>query len=508
MRGSKFMKKMLLLLIALITAAGSLSAAEYYLYGRVFDATGSSGTAASANSFGSLHAYRTGIPAQIGLQNPGSQIYKATGVLPAYYNSDLGDAQWTTAPAAGQTVISIIEVYNPQFAWAGDSYVAATGTGISTDDINNFETDLSDVQLHVIPTPVIISQDPAQIVIGLTGMDMDLVYGYTVYRSTTVAGVYASIGTVLQNRGNAIQYTDNTGLVYGQAYYYKFGVNFNWGGGGGAAAYYSTGAESLASSSGSIATLTNTPTASPTGSDTATCTYTQTFTCTGTDTATPTGTYTATQASTGSDTPTPTNTATSTGTATCTPTYTGTSTITDTPTITETTTDSPTGTNTPVDTETGTDTVTPTVTMTGTGTYTVTDTPTPPPTDTVTPTVTVTLTGTVMPTETMTPLVSVPTPPVAEQPIAYPQPASDTITFAYKLRAPSATVKIYVYNLMGTQVAVFGPYAGIAGINTAKIDPAQPDKGLSKFAPGIYFYIIKAPDSGSRFDVQKFEVEK
>jgi hypothetical protein len=97
----------------------------------------------------------------------------------------------------------------------------------------------------------------------------------------------------------------------------------------------------------------------------------------------------------------------------------------------------------------------------------------------------------------------VPTPPVNSQPIAYPQPADSTITFAYKLLAPSSSVSIYVYNLMGAQVAVFGPAAGVTGVNSY-----TPPEGISKFAPGIYFYIVKAPDSGTKFNVDKFIVER
>jgi hypothetical protein len=59
---------------------------------------------------------------------------------------------------------------------------------------------------------------------------------------------------------------------------------------------------------------------------------------------------------------------------------------------------------------------------------------------------------------------------------------------------------------MGTQVAVFD-----AGQGTASLPPMPPDIAtfdISKFAPGVYFYIVKAPDSGSKFNVEKFEVER
>jgi hypothetical protein len=89
---------------------------------------------------------------------------------------------------------------------------------------------------------------------------------------------------------------------------------------------------------------------------------------------------------------------------------------------------------------------------------------------------------------------------VSNEPIVYPQPADNTITFAYTLSARSG-VKIFVYNLVGAQVAVFEQAAGAAGINTAECD-------VSKLSPGIYFYIIKAPDSGVKFKVNKFMIKK
>ena len=120
-------------------------------------------------------------------------------------------------------------------------------------------------------------------------------------------------------------------------------------------------------------------------------------------------------------------------------------------------------------------------------------------TQTVTPTWTGT--GTITVTATVTQTSTVTTPPVIYQPIAYPQPASQKITFAYKLTA-AAQVKIYVYNLMGSQVAVFEAAAAGPGINSS------PAFDISKFAPGVYFYMVKTTDPAVKFDVQKILVER
>jgi hypothetical protein len=85
-------------------------------------------------------------------------------------------------------------------------------------------------------------------------------------------------------------------------------------------------------------------------------------------------------------------------------------------------------------------------------------------------------------------------------PIAYPQPAGDKITFGYSLSSASA-IKIYVYNIMGTQVAVFEQAINKAGTNTAVFS-------VRKFTPGMYFYIIKVPGTDIKFKATKFMVER
>jgi hypothetical protein len=122
-------------------------------------------------------------------------------------------------------------------------------------------------------------------------------------------------------------------------------------------------------------------------------------------------------------------------------------------------------------------------------------------TATFTPSITRTSTITQTPTITTT-FTPIPTPCLVCEciPIAYPQPAKNSLTFGYALSTGSS-VKVYVYNLMGTQVAVFENAFAPAGTDTFVCD-------VSKFPPGMYFYIIKAPDSGSKFKVAKFMVER
>jgi hypothetical protein len=339
------MKKILfiaVLVLALFTVSAS---AEYAIFGKVFNPDGTSGTAATANSFATAYMYRFGINNQVGLVDPPGKIYDATGLATgagsAFVLQDVGNL-WTTAPVVGDSMVTVFEVYNPQFGWAGDdSYIAVTGAVITSFDINTYGgTDLPDTQLMVIPTPDVLSVSASQAVLGITGMNSDYINGYTLFRSTTVGGIYTSIGSVAQSKGAAIQVIDS-GVTPGDTYYYKWSVNFNWGGGGGAPVSLTIAAKSKASGSALIPvptstftatytytaspvnTSTGTPTASPTGSITLTSSATPSITLTRTPTGTLTFTYTITMTST------PVNTSTS--TAVNTPTNTAVNTSTNTP---------------------------------------------------------------------------------------------------------------------------------------------------------------------------------
>lgn len=442
--------KRILVILAFVSllAVNTASALEYFLDGWVYAANGASGTAVTENSFATMHAYRTGINNQIGALNAPGRVFPLAGSgNAAFYVTDVGSSDWLgTAAAEGQTITAVFEVYAPLFGWAGDSYIACTRAVITSDEAINLQTDISPVQLKVIPTPQVDSISASQIVLSIIGMDENFISGYDLFRSTTASGTYSLVGTISQNRGVSVQIADTTALS-GQDYYYKWGVNFIWGGGGGAPLYYSSTAKSSASGAAAIPTATETVTASPTA------------------------------------TITPVNSAT------------------DTPTFTETLTLTLTVTSTPVDTATYTETVSPTAA--DTASYTPTETASASVTQTRTMTAAQTSTGTpsATVTHTLTPAVTnTPVPPVLYQPVAYPQPASDSISFAYKLNSDS-WVKIYIYNLMASQVAVFEVSSAPAGISSAMFD-------ISKFAPGVYFYLVKTGDPAVKFSVQKFLVER
>jgi len=145
----------------------------------------------------------------------------------------------------------------------------------------------------------------------------------------------------------------------------------------------------------------------------------------------------------------------------------------------------PTVTNTvPPGTPACTSTATSSATVTFAATWTFTATPTATPTQTITPTPTVTY---VMPEE--------------GDSYVKPQPASDWAVFVFVLEEDSEA-ELNIYNLAGMLVAQ-EQFGGIRGINEVTVDTRG-------FAPGIYFYIIKAKGSTKKekFRVDKFLIRK
>ena len=166
---------------------------------------------------------------------------------------------------------------------------------------------------------------------------------------------------------------------------------------------------------------------------------------------------------------------------------------------------------TPTVTQSFTATISPTPSATPSGTFTPTATPTITPDSTSSPTqtpdstLTQTQTITATQTQTTTPvenLTNIPTPEGGTT-YAYPQPASDRVNFAFGLDEASQ-VTLEVYNVLGILVARNDQYfqqspANIISLNTAS------------FAPGVYYYIIKAQKSGGgeiKFRAKKFMVAK
>ncbi len=325
---------------------GYVYPAEYILSGLVYNYDNTSGTAATPNSFASLNAYREGIPGQIGHQNNGEnssyphKIYASDGANPAYFITDVGSSDWVLTPAqAGQIVISVIETGEPENGWTGDSYIACTITVITDSDIINSATQIPPVKLELLPEPLIIYEGTNSITVGWTGLNNDLITGYTLYRSDDGGNNYTSITITGQIKGGQIFYIDNdSDLNAGITYYYKIAANILWGGGSGAPDYYETFVKSKASSGAQIHPPTSTPTytATYTETHTLTATYTETATLTVTETYTFTITYTETATEIKTFTFTKTETKTNTLTATYTFTITPTNIITVMPNVTNT----------------------------------------------------------------------------------------------------------------------------------------------------------------------------
>ncbi|MCX8093629.1 MAG: IPT/TIG domain-containing protein, partial [Candidatus Goldbacteria bacterium] len=224
-----------------------------------------------------------------------------------------------------------------------------------------------------------------------------------------------------------------------------------------------------------------TPTPTPTISATFTRTRTHTITLTSTiniNTSTPTFTpsSTSTQTRTGTRTPTYTNS----------PTFTISPTFSNSPTITLTNTITPTHTQSPTFTASATFSNSPTITQTSTST----------------PTNTMTMTATITETVTITPTAIVKEVALGSS-FCWPQPARDELNIVYGLNIP-AFITIYIYNAAGTYIANINHNGTNSNTNTVKID-------VSKFSPGIYYYIIKAKtiDGGEiKFKVNKFIIER
>jgi len=90
------------------------------------------------------------------------------------------------------------------------------------------------------------------------------------------------------------------------------------------------------------------------------------------------------------------------------------------------------------------------------------------------------------------------------KPIAYPQPAMNTLSFAYRLSAAGRAAKVYVYNIAGSKVAEFDGTAN-AGTNVI------PNIDITKMASGLYFYLVKVTEidgSVSSLKLSKFAVER
>ncbi|HDQ26601.1 MAG TPA: hypothetical protein ENN43_07670, partial [bacterium] len=220
--------------------------AEFTLMGNVFAAGGTSGTASTENSLASLSAYRIGIPGQIGKQKNGEdpqceeKIFGADPMgFPAYYLTDVQSLdQWVDSPAAGQSVVAVLQTYAGQFAncaWTGAAYVAARKKTITSDDIIDLSLVFDDATMAAVPQPVSQTVSYYDATLTWAGISQDpdnVISSYTVYRSTAPgSGFQALTYTAKQEKGGTVTFTDAS-LNTATTYYYKIAVNFEWGGTG------------------------------------------------------------------------------------------------------------------------------------------------------------------------------------------------------------------------------------------------------------------------------------
>ena len=324
--------------ITVITAVllSSVARADYTLFGTVYNYDRTSGTADTANSYCELNAYREGTGSEIGHQNncpedpvDGDKIYSAGAPLPAYYSTEVG-SQWPTPPSAGQVIRVVLETHEPEEGWAGETYIGSTTTVITPADISGGGSDnIPPSDLVCLPAPAVTNITSMTFSLSWTGLDIDFIQGYILYRSDNGGATYNPVTEQPQNRNGSITYTDKDPLLaQGTVYYYKVSVLFDWP--GNTPQYYETKAKSK--ECGGVMLLSPTATATPTVTMTLTATPTVTPTITPSVTRTITCTHSMTFTATPTCTPSVTQTDVQTATFTATPSMTGTPTLTPTPT--------------------------------------------------------------------------------------------------------------------------------------------------------------------------------
>jgi hypothetical protein len=303
-------KKVLLITTFSLMLAYYACAAPYFILGRLYDADGSTGNSYSANSYASVALFRDGISGQIGRQNNGpdpsfpNKIYPAlySGVAStAYCLTDVGSSQWLSIENAGQVIRSVYEVQAGMNGWNESTYLACTTTVINPSDWTNSSTNLHDARLMLLAPPAATSYQD-RISITFTGINMDDVASYNLYRKELPSGNPVSVAVIPQNRDSVMDFTDRN-VVAGRTYSYNLSVNFAWETGNGDPQIYETTVRSRDSGASllRLPTFTITPTAIMTVTATITETATEEMTLTTTQTAVPTATITQTLASENAD---------------------------------------------------------------------------------------------------------------------------------------------------------------------------------------------------------------
>lgn len=280
------MKKILAAIILVLSFGACLTAGSpYFIFGKIYDADGGTGTASSANSFASVSIFREGIKNEIGEQNNGPEPGFPKKIYPALYNglnitaytyTDTGSSYWSSSPALNQKVIAVFESVNGKNGYTGETMIGVSSCVITAADINKSETILPDTKLYALLPPYFDGYSQGVLRIKWQAVNASRLVSYTVWRKGNNDADFEKIGITDIN-----EYMD-TNVIDGENYVYAVSANILWGGGNGAADYFITSR----SRGSNIMTA-----AYPTPTYTATVslnTCTPTFTNTVINTATPT----------------------------------------------------------------------------------------------------------------------------------------------------------------------------------------------------------------------------
>jgi hypothetical protein len=269
------LKKYKYLLLLLALARPALAGVNVACLGKLFTASGVTGTAATENSFAGMSVVRDSLPNESAVQSLGpngaypSAVFPA-GTLPAYGLTDAG-AQWNTGLATGQVVLGVYETAPGVNGWAGSAaYAAAIAQTVAGSDLPRSSVVLPGVSLGAIPTPGLVSSTNGQITVqvGTFADGGGRLKSLALYRRLDPSGAWSWL-TDLTSTAGVQTYTDSS-VVAGTNYDYGVAINFSWPGGSGAGArpavlnLYTTNAKAIAGPFAASAAFTPTPTVTPT----------------------------------------------------------------------------------------------------------------------------------------------------------------------------------------------------------------------------------------------------
>lgn len=502
-------------LLAGLLTAYCLPAETLEVFGFVYAADGTAGSAVSAPAHAKACAWVLG---------SGQAGYDPAGLTrTAQYCYYAFDANPASGWSAGDIVTVLVEARPGREGWDGPAQCGAVRHTVTAEEKSFSTVSLEPVTLSAVPVVTVVAQAAGDVRLRWQAMSLpEAPTSYSVYRATFSQPMLGyeeaqALGMVAWPNAGVADFSD-AGAEAGSGYWYALAPNFASGAVGTGArpdqAYYTAFGQSPAQfvwvpgscSPTPSATGTATDTVSPTPSGTATHSPSPTGSATPTASATPTQTATFSHTSTSSPTATGTATVSSSATASSTPTVSATPSSSDTASVTPSVTPTSSPTDTGTATPTPSATPTPTATCSATSTPSPTDTGTTTPSGTVSPSSTASATPTASGTSTATSTVS-PGPSATATPSASATPTrlatfSATVSPSAGLRAakllagpvparrgqavcvgyprPPAWTELALYNAAGDRVAKLGRAAGPACLAT---------DGL---APGVYFMRIKA----------------